>query len=96
MLPDQPGDVPRTAADVSKAQRLLGYEPKVSFEEGIRRTAEWYRESYMLMDADGGGETGDRTKTPHEGGDDAKAGSMKRSNSLLSFVLGSHGETGGF
>jgi UDP-glucuronate 4-epimerase len=43
VLPDQPGDVPRTCANISKAQSLLGYEPKVPFEEGIRRTVEWYK-----------------------------------------------------
>ncbi|TFJ88105.1 hypothetical protein NSK_000459 [Nannochloropsis salina CCMP1776] len=42
VLPDQPGDVPRTCANISKAQELLGYQPKVSFEEGIARTVEWY------------------------------------------------------
>jgi len=41
-LPMQPGDVPRTFADVSKAKRLLGYQPKVSVREGIRRFVEWY------------------------------------------------------
>lgn len=41
-LPMQPGDVPRTFADVSKAQRLLGYQPKVSMREGIRRFVAWY------------------------------------------------------
>ncbi len=41
-LPMQPGDVPRTFADVSKARRLLGYEPRVSMREGIRRFVEWY------------------------------------------------------
>ncbi|NCO56872.1 MAG: epimerase [Nitrospirae bacterium CG18_big_fil_WC_8_21_14_2_50_70_55] len=41
-LPMQPGDVPRTYADVSKAKRLLGYQPKVSMQEGIRRFVEWY------------------------------------------------------
>jgi UDP-glucuronate 4-epimerase len=46
VMPDQPGDVPYTCADVSKAAHLLGYQSKVSFEEGIRRTAEWYRETY--------------------------------------------------
>mmetsp|Transcript_16997 Transcript_16997/g.25959 ORF Transcript_16997/g.25959 Transcript_16997/m.25959 type:complete len:409 (+) Transcript_16997:87-1313(+) len=46
VLPDQPGDVPYTCADVSKAYRLLGYKSKVSFSEGIRRTAEWYRNEY--------------------------------------------------
>lgn len=39
--PDQPGDVPITCADISKARTLLGYEPSTSFEEGIRRTADW-------------------------------------------------------
>eukprot|EP01083_Nonionella_stella_P021227 58868_1 len=46
VMPDQPGDVPYTCADVSKAYRLLGYKACVPFEEGIRRTAEWYKESY--------------------------------------------------
>jgi len=46
ILPDQPGDVPYTCADVSKARSLLGYTSKVSFEEGIRKTARWYREAY--------------------------------------------------
>jgi UDP-glucuronate 4-epimerase len=45
VLPDQPGDVPYTCADVSKAAHLLGYESKTSFEEGMRLTAEWYRQS---------------------------------------------------
>lgn len=42
-LPDQPGDVPITYADISKARRLLGYEPRVPFRDGIRRLVEWYR-----------------------------------------------------
>jgi UDP-glucuronate 4-epimerase len=42
-LPDQPGDVRRTFADVSKARQLLGYEPKWEFREGIRAFLEWYR-----------------------------------------------------
>ena len=41
--PPQPGDVVTTHADVEKARRLLGYEPKVGIEEGIRRFIEWYR-----------------------------------------------------
>jgi len=36
------------AFDISKAKRLLGYQPKMSLEEGIRRTAAWYRENNML------------------------------------------------
>lgn len=47
ILPDQPGDVPYTCADVRKAQHLLGYRSKVSFEEGIAKTARWYRQTYM-------------------------------------------------
>jgi len=46
VLPDQPGDVPYTCADVSKAYKLLGYKAKVTFEEGIRNTAAWYKEAY--------------------------------------------------
>ncbi|MDP8248543.1 MAG: GDP-mannose 4,6-dehydratase [Candidatus Tritonobacter lacicola] len=41
-LPDQPGDVPRTYADISKARKLLGYEPKVPIEEGIARFVNWF------------------------------------------------------
>jgi len=48
VLPDQPGDVPYTCADVSKAERLLGYESTVSFEEGIRRTVAWYKATYGI------------------------------------------------
>jgi len=46
VLPDQPGDVPYTCADVAKAQEYLGYRSKISFEEGIRGTAEWYKTAY--------------------------------------------------
>ncbi|MFN7923331.1 MAG: GDP-mannose 4,6-dehydratase [Bryobacteraceae bacterium] len=42
-LPDQPGDVPITYADISKAQRMLGYLPHTPLEEGIRRFVAWYR-----------------------------------------------------
>jgi outer membrane biosynthesis protein TonB len=45
-LPDQPGDVPYTCADVRKAEKLLGYKSSVSFEEGIKRTVEWYQQAY--------------------------------------------------
>ena len=44
-LPDQPGDVPITYADVRKASRVLGYSPRVSIREGLRRFVEWYREN---------------------------------------------------
>lgn len=41
--PVQPGDVPRTMADVSKARRMLGYEPKTSFAEGVAKQYTWWR-----------------------------------------------------
>lgn len=41
-LPDQPGDVPYTCASVEKARVLLGYRATIPFDEGIRRTVEWY------------------------------------------------------
>lgn len=50
-LPDQPGDVPYTCASVEKAKALLGYSAKVPFDEGIRKTVEWYR---MAMGEGGG------------------------------------------
>lgn len=46
VLPEQPGDVERTCADITKAQTLLGYSPKISFEEGISRTSSWYKQAH--------------------------------------------------
>jgi UDP-glucuronate 4-epimerase len=43
--PLQPGDVPQTFADVSKARTLLNYQPKTQIEEGLRRFVEWFRMS---------------------------------------------------
>jgi UDP-glucuronate 4-epimerase len=43
-LPDQPGDVYATWAEVGKAGRELGYEPSTPIEEGLRRFVDWYRE----------------------------------------------------
>ncbi|MEW6354914.1 MAG: GDP-mannose 4,6-dehydratase [Planctomycetota bacterium] len=45
-MPEQPGDVKITYADVSKAKRLLGYSPSVHIEEGVRKFVEWYRENF--------------------------------------------------
>ncbi len=42
-LPEQPGDVPITYAEVSKAARLLGYSPKVPIAQGLQRFVAWYR-----------------------------------------------------
>ena len=41
--PPQPGDVPQTFADITKARKLLGYNPRTDIEEGIRRFVEWFR-----------------------------------------------------
>ena len=41
--PARTGDVRHSLADISAAQRELGFEPRVSFEEGLRRTVEWRR-----------------------------------------------------
>ncbi len=43
MLPEQPGDVPITFADVDKARRMLGYDPKVPIRVGLARYVSWYR-----------------------------------------------------
>lgn len=43
-LPDQPGDVPITYADVDKAARLLGYSPKVPIRDGLKRFVAWYQD----------------------------------------------------
>lgn len=42
-LPRQPGDVVRTFADISKARRMLGYDPCVAIEDGIVDFVEWYK-----------------------------------------------------
>ena len=47
-LPMQPGDVERTYADVSKAKALIGYEPKTTFEQGIQKFVNWYKENQEL------------------------------------------------
>ena len=41
-LPAQPGDVPLTFADISKARHALAYEPRTTLEEGLRQFVSWY------------------------------------------------------
>jgi UDP-glucuronate 4-epimerase len=48
--PMQPGDVQRTAADITKSGRVLGYAPQVPFPEGVRRFSRWFREAYGRAD----------------------------------------------
>ena len=40
----RPGDVRDSLADISRARDLIGYEPTVQLEEGLRRTVEWFAE----------------------------------------------------
>jgi len=41
--PPQPGDVPQTFAEISKARAMLGYDPKIQIEDGLHRFVEWFR-----------------------------------------------------
>ena len=48
-LPDQPGDVPRTYADISKAQRLLQYHPSTELAEGLESFYKWFKQASPLL-----------------------------------------------
>lgn len=50
-LPQPPGDVPLTWADISKARRALGYEPQVPFRQGLSCFVDWYRSSALPSEA---------------------------------------------
>jgi UDP-glucose 4-epimerase len=41
--PERGGDIKHSLADISKAEAALGYKPSVNFEDGLRRTVDWYR-----------------------------------------------------
>lgn len=43
--PDRPGDIKHSNADISKARKMLGYEPEWNFEKGIEAAIEWYKEN---------------------------------------------------
>jgi nucleoside-diphosphate-sugar epimerase len=47
--PAHPADVPATWADITKARQLLDWEPRVSIEEGILKTVQWYRDNRELV-----------------------------------------------
>ena len=44
-LPEQPGDVPMTCADISKARKFLGYDPKTPLRVGLPQFVEWFLEA---------------------------------------------------
>ncbi|GAB4365920.1 MAG: GDP-mannose 4,6-dehydratase [Deltaproteobacteria bacterium] len=54
-LPPEPGDVPVTYADISRARAEIGYAPGVGVEEGIRRFVDWYRTTAGQLHAGGRG-----------------------------------------
>ena len=43
MRPGRSGDIKHSLADISKAAAGFGYKPSVNFDEGLRRTVDWYR-----------------------------------------------------
>ena len=48
-LPEQPGDVPKTFADISKAKKLLDYNPRTNLEEGLKKFLEWFMENEGML-----------------------------------------------
>jgi len=48
LLPMQPGDFLENFADISKAKKDLGFEPKTSLEHGIKKFVEWYKDYYKI------------------------------------------------
>ena len=53
-LPERPGDVKHSLADISRAEERLGYRTLVPLEEGLQRSVAWYRESLAPLPAVGG------------------------------------------
>ncbi|MCF7878713.1 MAG: SDR family oxidoreductase [Candidatus Omnitrophica bacterium] len=47
-LKPRPGDVRKTCADITKAQKMLDWQPKVDFKEGLEKTVDWFRRSIEL------------------------------------------------
>jgi nucleoside-diphosphate-sugar epimerase len=43
----RPGDVKHSLADISAAKKLLGYKPKLSFEQGLELAIDWYRKNLL-------------------------------------------------
>jgi nucleoside-diphosphate-sugar epimerase len=47
--PERDGDIKHSLADISRAQQAFGYRPKVNFEEGLRRTVDWYKKQESVV-----------------------------------------------
>ena len=48
--PERNGDIKHSLADISRAQKFLGYDPQVSVEEGLKKTFEWYKEKLNVVE----------------------------------------------
>jgi UDP-glucuronate 4-epimerase len=48
-LPEQPGDVSKTFADISKAKQLLGYNPQTNLKDGLKKFYDWFLENEELL-----------------------------------------------
>jgi UDP-glucuronate 4-epimerase len=74
--PFQPGDVPLTWANIDKARRLLGYEPRVSLEAGLRNFCAWRRAmaGEQAAEANGYGATAARLPAPGLESENGKSG----------------------
>ncbi len=48
-LPIQPGDIPKTWADLEKSKKMLGYNPKVSIEDGLKRFTKWFKDNWYWI-----------------------------------------------
>lgn len=51
-LPEQPGDIPKTYADISKAQRLLNYRPTTTLKQGLENFYEWFKANEAMLIVD--------------------------------------------
>ncbi len=47
--PDQPGDVPKTFAAITKAKQLLGYNPQTQLKDGLKKFYQWFRENEEML-----------------------------------------------
>lgn len=47
--PDQPGDVPKTYADIAKARALLGYDPRTQIREGLKKFYDWFVQHQAML-----------------------------------------------
>jgi UDP-glucuronate 4-epimerase len=49
LLPEQPGDVSKTFADISKARQLIGYNPQTNLKEGLKKFYDWFLQNEELL-----------------------------------------------